>query len=211
MLLFATNVPCASRAPGNARGDALHPFEERAESVPHRDRRASRRATRGHHEHVALEHRRTIEERNRDLVVEHHIGVRAPATIPQNTHPWSSMSRQSGAKIAMNAADRAPPRIRHPCPSDPSPEVLELYDKGGLRAPDGTTLNIFATLAHHPALLRRWLVFANARDVEEHADAARSRTAHPACRACAAAAPYEFGQHHVIAQRVDVTSTRSSG
>jgi hypothetical protein len=36
--------------------------------------------------------------------------------------------------------------------TDPSPEVVELYDKGGLRAPDGTTLNIFATLAHQPAL-----------------------------------------------------------
>ena len=41
-------------------------------------------------------------------------------------------------------------------------------DRGGERAlrqgptarTDGSPLNIFATLAHHPALLRRWLVFA---------------------------------------------------
>ena len=39
--------------------------------------------------------------------------------------------------------------------------LIELYEKGGLRAPGGQPLNIFATLAHHPALLRRWLVFAS--------------------------------------------------
>ena len=30
----------------------------------------------------------------------------------------------------------------------------------GCAAPDGSPLNIFGTLAHHPQLLRRWLVFA---------------------------------------------------
>ena len=50
------------------------------------------------------------------------------------------------------------PRI--PPVTNPSPEVVELYERGGLRAPDGSTLNIFATLANHPALLKRWLVFA---------------------------------------------------
>ena len=43
------------------------------------------------------------------------------------------------------------PRI--PPVTDPTDEVVELYVKGGMRAPDGNTLNIFATLAHHPALV----------------------------------------------------------
>jgi alkylhydroperoxidase family enzyme len=88
--------------------------------------------------------------------------------------------------------------------TDPSAEVLELYAKGGLRAPDGTTLNIFATLAHHPALLRRWLVFAS------HVLAKSSLT--PRDRELAILrvgvrcnSPYEFGQHHVIAQRSDIS------
>jgi hypothetical protein len=44
--------------------------------------------------------------------------------------------------------------------TSPTEEVTELYDKAKLRAAHGAPLNIFATLAHHPALLRRWLVFA---------------------------------------------------
>jgi alkylhydroperoxidase family enzyme len=94
------------------------------------------------------------------------------------------------------------PRI--PPVTDPPPEVLELYSKGGLRAPDGSTLNIFATLAHHPPLLKRWLVFAN------HVLAKSTLT--PRDRELAilrvgvrCRSRYEFGQHVVIARRSDIT------
>ncbi len=87
---------------------------------------------------------------------------------------------------------------------DPSPEVAELYIKGGMRAPDGTTLNIFATLAHHPALLRRWLVFAT-HVMSKNTLAPRDRELLILRVGVRCSAPYEFGQHHVIAQRCDIT------
>jgi 4-carboxymuconolactone decarboxylase len=88
--------------------------------------------------------------------------------------------------------------------TDPSPEVVELYDKGGLRAPDGTTLNIFATLAHHPALLRRWMVFAT-HVLSKNSLTPRDRELLILRVGVRCNAPYEFGQHHVIAQRCDIT------
>jgi alkylhydroperoxidase family enzyme len=95
-------------------------------------------------------------------------------------------------------APRIPPVV------DPSPELVELYARGGLSGPDGSTLNIFATLANHPALLRRWLVFAT------HVLAKSSLT--PRDRELAilrvgvvCGSNYEFAQHHVIAQRCGIT------
>ncbi len=87
---------------------------------------------------------------------------------------------------------------------DPSPEVVELYEKGGLRAPDGSTLNIFATLAHHPNLLRRWLVFAS-HVLAKSTLSPRDRELAILRVGVLCDAPYEFGQHHVIAQRSDIT------
>ena len=43
--------------------------------------------------------------------------------------------------------------------AEDDPKVAELFAKG-LRRADGQVLNIYAALAHHPDLLRRWLVFA---------------------------------------------------
>jgi methylated-DNA-[protein]-cysteine S-methyltransferase len=57
---------------------------------------------------------------------------------------------------------------------DDTPEIAEIFSRG-LTGPDGEPLNIFGVLAHHPAMLKRWLVFAthvlskstlNARDRE---------------------------------------------
>ena len=64
--------------------------------------------------------------------------------------------------------------------TNPSDEVNELFDKAGLSAPDGSPLNIFGTLAHHPALLRRWMVFATHVLAKNSLDATRSRAADPA-------------------------------
>lgn len=88
--------------------------------------------------------------------------------------------------------------------TDPSPEVIELYDKGGMRAPDGTTLNIFATLAHHPALLRRWLVFAG-HVMSKNTLSPRTRELLVLRVGVLCRSPYEFGQHHLIAQRCDIS------
>lgn len=89
--------------------------------------------------------------------------------------------------------------------TDPSPEVVELFTKGGLTAPDGTPLNIFATLAHHPALLRRWLVFA--------AHVLSKSTLSPRLRELAilrtgwnCRSRYEFAQHAEIALRSDISA-----
>jgi 4-carboxymuconolactone decarboxylase len=100
--------------------------------------------------------------------------------------------------------DRRMPTPRIAPVADPSSEVLELYTKGGLRAPDGSTLNIFATLAHHPALLRRWLVFAS-HVLAKSTLSPRDRELAILRVGVRCNSPYEFGQHHVIAQRSDIT------
>ena len=94
------------------------------------------------------------------------------------------------------------PRIPPLAPEGRDPRTEELL--AGLRRPDGTELNIFATLAHHPKLLKRWSAFGGvllyggrlpARDRE----LLILRTAW-SCRA-----HYEWGQHVGIALAAGVT------
>jgi alkylhydroperoxidase family enzyme len=73
-----------------------------------------------------------------------------------------------------------------------------------MRAPDGSTLNIFGTLANHPALLKRWLVFAS-HVLAKNTLPARDRELLILRVGVRCQSPYEFGQHHVIAQRSDIT------
>ncbi|MEP7204547.1 MAG: carboxymuconolactone decarboxylase family protein, partial [Ilumatobacteraceae bacterium] len=89
--------------------------------------------------------------------------------------------------------------------TDPSDEVNELFDKAGLRAPDGSPLNIFATLAHHPALLRRWLVFA-AHVLAKSSLPPRDRELLILRTGWRCSSQYEFSQHAVIALRSDITA-----
>lgn len=103
-----------------------------------------------------------------------------------------------------SAFDRLPSPPRLPPVTDPSPTVVELYEKGGLRAPDGSTLNIFATLANHPALMKRWLVFAS-HVLAKNTLTPRDRELLILRVGVRCRSPYEFGQHHVIAQRSDIT------
>jgi alkylhydroperoxidase family enzyme len=93
------------------------------------------------------------------------------------------------------------PRI--PPVSDPSPEVLELFGKG-LTAPDGSMLNIFGTLAHHPKLLKRWLVFGN-HVLGKSTLTPRDRELLILRVGVRCRSRYEFGQHVVIAKRSDIT------
>jgi alkylhydroperoxidase family enzyme len=53
------------------------------------------------------------------------------------------------------------PRIAPLPPDEWDDETTAILSGGGLRAPDGSVLNIFGTLANHPKLLKRWLVFGN--------------------------------------------------
>jgi alkylhydroperoxidase family enzyme len=75
------------------------------------------------------------------------------------------------------------------------PKTAELLD--GLSGFNGTELNIFATLAHHPRLLKRWsafggvLLYGGALPARER-ELLILRTGY-LCRA-----PYEWGQHVAI-------------
>jgi 4-carboxymuconolactone decarboxylase len=89
--------------------------------------------------------------------------------------------------------------------TDPSPEVLELYARGGLTAPDGTPLNIFGTLAHHPALLKRWMVFA-AHVLSKSSLTPRVRELAILRTGWNCASVYEFSQHAQIALGCDITA-----
>jgi 4-carboxymuconolactone decarboxylase len=86
----------------------------------------------------------------------------------------------------------------------PSSEVSELYDKAGLRAPDGAPLNIFATLANHPALLRRWLVFAT-HVLAKNSLSQRDRELLILRTGWRCASQYEFSQHALIALRCQIS------
>lgn len=94
------------------------------------------------------------------------------------------------------------PRI--PPVADPSPEVLELYERGGMTAPDGSALNIFATIAHHPKLMKRWLVFA-AHIMSKNSMPARDRELAILRVGVRCASPYEFAQHVVIAGQCGIS------
>ncbi len=82
------------------------------------------------------------------------------------------------------------------------PRTEELL--AGLRRPDGSELNIFATLAHHPKLLKRWsafggvLLYGGRLDPRER-ELLILRTAWH-CRA-----HYEWGQHVAIGRQAGLT------
>lgn len=82
------------------------------------------------------------------------------------------------------------------------PRTEELL--AGLRRPDGSELNIFATLAHHPRLLKRWSAFGGVllyggRLTPRERELLIMRTAWH-CRA-----HYEWGQHVAFARDAGLT------
>jgi alkylhydroperoxidase family enzyme len=91
----------------------------------------------------------------------------------------------------------AKPRLEPLAESDWSEEVRELL--GGAARAGGRTLNIFATLAHHPKLLKRWLVFGN-HVLGKSSLPARERELAILRVGWLCRAEYEFGQHVVIAR-----------
>lgn len=66
------------------------------------------------------------------------------------------------------------------------------------------TLNIFATLAHHPKLMKRWLVFGN-HVLAKSTLPARDRELLILRTGWNCRAPYEWGQHVAIARDIGIT------
>jgi len=87
--------------------------------------------------------------------------------------------------------------------TDPSEEVNELFDKARLRSASGSPLNIFSTLAHHPALLRRWMVFAT-HVLSKNSLSPRDRELLILRAGWRCKSQYEFSQHALIALRSDI-------
>jgi 4-carboxymuconolactone decarboxylase len=67
-----------------------------------------------------------------------------------------------------------------------------------------STLNIFATFAHHPKLMKRWMVFGN-HVLAKSTLPARDRELLILRTGWNCRAPYEWGQHVAIARALGVT------
>jgi 4-carboxymuconolactone decarboxylase len=67
-----------------------------------------------------------------------------------------------------------------------------------------SALNIFATFAHHPKLMKRWLVFGN-HVLAKSTLPARDREFVVLRTGWNCRAPYEWGQHVVIARSIGIT------
>jgi len=68
----------------------------------------------------------------------------------------------------------------------------------------GSAINIFRTLAHHPKLMKRWMVFGN-HVLAKSTLSARERELLILRTCWNCRAPYEWGQHVAIARGVGVT------
>ena len=92
--------------------------------------------------------------------------------------------------------------------SSSTDDVKELLSRG-IDAPDGTPLNIFATLAHHPAVLKRFLNYAG-YFLNKGLLPAREREIVILRVGWKCRAVYEFGQHTLIGKRVGLTDEEIS-
>ena len=88
--------------------------------------------------------------------------------------------------------------------TEPSDEVKDLLARGGMNNPAGKPLNIFGTLAHHPALMRRWMVFAT-HVLSKSTLTPRDRELVILRIGARCQSQYEFSQHAIIARRSDIT------
>ena len=89
------------------------------------------------------------------------------------------------------------PRVEPLPESEWSDELRDLL--GNLARIDGRVINIFATLAHHPKLLKRWLVFGN-HVLAKQTLSRRDREIAILRIGWLCRAEYEWAQHVVIAR-----------
>jgi 4-carboxymuconolactone decarboxylase len=95
-----------------------------------------------------------------------------------------------------------PPRIPPLSVEDRDPRTEELL--ASLRRPDGTDLNIFATLAHHPKLLTRWSGFGGVLLYGGHlSDRDRELLIMRTGYLCGS--HYEWGQHVAFANAAGIS------
>jgi 4-carboxymuconolactone decarboxylase len=97
-----------------------------------------------------------------------------------------------------------PTQPRVPIITDPSPEVREIL-QGSLTI-DGTPLNIFGVLSHHPKLLKRFNLFGGLL-LNKGQVPAREREIVILRVGWNARAVYEFGQHTLIGRDAGLTDT----
>ncbi|MFM8380476.1 MAG: methylated-DNA--[protein]-cysteine S-methyltransferase, partial [Actinomycetota bacterium] len=95
-----------------------------------------------------------------------------------------------------------PARLALRTPSD-DPRLDEIFAKG-LTGPDGRPLNIFGVLANHPAMLKRWLVFAS-HVLSKNSVPARERELLILRTGWNCRSPYEWGQHVLIGRDCGLT------
>lgn len=95
----------------------------------------------------------------------------------------------------------ASPRL---APVDKTTPELDDILAGGLRSPAGTPLNIFGTMAHHPKLLKRFLVYAG-YFLNRGLIPAREREIVILRVGWNTESVYEFGQHTVIGRNCGLT------
>jgi alkylhydroperoxidase family enzyme len=95
------------------------------------------------------------------------------------------------------------PRIPPTTAADRDERTEELL-AAMMRRPDGTDMNIFATLAHHPKLLKRWAAFGGTL-LFGGTLPARDRELLILRTAWLCEAEYEWGQHVGIAKSCGVT------
>lgn len=95
------------------------------------------------------------------------------------------------------------PRVSPLAESDWDEENRPLRDALA-RTPDGRILNIFATLAHHPKLLKRWTVFGN-HVLSKSTLAFRERELVILRIGWLCRAEYEWGQHALIGRQAGLS------
>ena len=100
--------------------------------------------------------------------------------------------------------DTESPRIA-PLPPDERDERTEELLRSLRRSPDGPDLNIFATLARHPRLLKRWSAFGGTLLYRGELDP-RDRELLILRTAANCGADYEWGQHAVIGVDAGLTA-----
>jgi alkylhydroperoxidase family enzyme len=93
------------------------------------------------------------------------------------------------------------PRVPPVDPEALQGESREILDRSRL---DGHTLNIFATLIHHPKLMKRWQVFGN-HVLNKSTLPPRHRELLILRIGWLCRSEYEFGQHVVIGRRAGLT------
>jgi alkylhydroperoxidase family enzyme len=97
------------------------------------------------------------------------------------------------------------PRIQPVSLADADPETRDLLSSlSTLRGDDAEVLNVFRTMAQHPKLMKRWLVFAN-HVLTKSTISGRDREMAILRAGWRCHAPYEWGQHVMIGKREGIT------